>query len=256
MWRRGLLYSEEDSFLNTVNANCGPVLTRFTCCTYYALTGQIQKYCEEFINLGDGLVSFCENSGYGSSQRLSITHNEEYNLLHSYKYPHSHGNRILSIQTPGKEFVFVHNPVKMKIDLTILKNSIDFVITIPIKNVIGSNNSTPGFYKSENVYGDHRTLDSIIQPKGEEGIDMVLVELLDETSSKVLSTRYFSYYSTLVVPPLPNELVDIDSKFDRGKGHFSRGFLHKVAKDYIEFVMEAFEASNVSVMNVRNVKIG
>merc|ERR1712157_10921 len=32
--------SEVNSFMNGVNTNVGPVLRRFTCCTFYALTGQ------------------------------------------------------------------------------------------------------------------------------------------------------------------------------------------------------------------------
>merc|ERR1712029_861125 len=111
----------------------GEVNTRYTCCTYLALTGAYPDYCQRF-EFGEGLVSYCkkDHQGYGVSydrDRLRIDN--------------AH---------PDAKYVLVPQPATLVMDLS--------AQTYMYESALGG--GTPKVYKRRRFMGDYADLDDAI----------------------------------------------------------------------------------------------
>lgn len=91
----GNFYVGEASFMQELSNPFGEVNTRYTCCTYLALTGGFPTYCNRF-EFGDGLEAYCMNDyqQYGTYTTEQINYTVE-----------------------GGKYVMMKNPAILTIDL-------------------------------------------------------------------------------------------------------------------------------------------
>jgi hypothetical protein len=91
----GNYYVGEPSFMQYLSNPFGEVNTRFTCCTYLALTGSFPSYCDRF-EFGDGLEAYCKKDyqNYGTYSTEQINYRNE-----------------------GGKYVLIKNPAILTLDL-------------------------------------------------------------------------------------------------------------------------------------------
>ena len=209
--------SEKNSFMNALNKNVGPVLLRYTCCTYYALTGSTPQYCVQFLyGIGRPLIEYCEDSGYrrrksyGASYRVS-----SYNDLNTLP------PILPTIETPNSQYVEVLKPHVYILDVTQLNNE-----TSSKPNQIeefGSKDKTydeptlpAGYYHKKKVYGDftihdvqNRRLSSHQkQHNHDDKIFAVIIKFKGGQKKRL----YFSKFETFVIPPFSNGNMETDDR--------------------------------------------
>lgn len=167
--------------MNGLNKNVGPVLRRFTCCTFYALFSETPQYCNEFTTLGMGLTTFCEASGYQPASTRTI-------------FGKSGQSKSLDIiKTPSKSFIFLITPMRLNMDLSQLSNSASIRIQLDGKQL------SSGYYDKSLVDGDYMSLDDVESDISE----VIQVDFLNEITETTLSTKYFSIYDKISGPPMP-----------------------------------------------------
>jgi len=123
----------------TLNTNVGPVLWRFTCCTFYTLASNAPDYCDEFLNAGDGLINFCTNNEYSPAGSVPT----------GIQVDHA------TITTPIGSFVYVVRPTNFIVYISSLGSSAKSgYVTVTAADIQGWTSSESGTYASAQVYGD------------------------------------------------------------------------------------------------------
>ena len=191
---------ESNSFMQALNYNVGPVLTRYTCCTYYALTGTIPPYCNEFIDKGMGLFAYCAFSGYSSGSGVSL-------LTQGQKSGRT------SFETPSGQKIYLANPAKIPVrvkDIEASTNEMinDIMISSTVEGIEASSNEIfndimssspqhlkPGFYASSLLDGERDDIEYMVHVK---------VKFFTGEVKKM----YFSKFDVVSVPPSDRDGVD------------------------------------------------
>lgn len=172
--------SEKKSFMNDNIANVGPVLRRFTCCTYYAITGQAPSYCDDLVNLGDGLYKFCENSGYSPALSQVAAAQSQY--------------KKSIISTPSGTFTYISHPFQFIIAISSFKENNTYFATFA--QLQGKKKLPAGFYGSNMIYGDQLTPERATKLAKNECIKVDI-----QFESGIIDTRYYLTTTTLHAPP-------------------------------------------------------
>lgn len=88
--KNGEYFVPGSTFMNLLDEPFGEVNTRYTCCTFLALTKGVPSYCDRF-EFGSGLVEYCKNDyqGYGlpyseDEQRSEVINGRGKYILISY----------------------------------------------------------------------------------------------------------------------------------------------------------------------------
>ena len=164
--------------MRALNYNVGPVLTRYTCCTYYAITGTVPPYCNEFINKGMGLYTYCSSSGYSPDASLLAQ---------------GQGLGKTSFETPGGQKIYIANPAEISINVENIEASTDETF----KDAMPSSpqHLQPAFYPSSVLDGENDNIEYMVQIK----VTFVSGEV------KVF---HFSKFDVVSVPPSENDGVD------------------------------------------------
>lgn len=136
---------ESNSFMKALNYNVGPVLTRYTCCSYYALTGTIPPYCNEFIEKGMGLYTYCGSSGYSPDSSLLAEGQD---------------TEKRSFETPGGKKIYIANPAEISLDVNDIETSSNEVFT----ETTSSHHLKPSFYASSLLDGEN-DIEDMLQVK-------------------------------------------------------------------------------------------
>jgi hypothetical protein len=218
--------SEENSFMLNLNTNVGPVLRRFTCCTFYALTSNAPDYCDEFLNAGDGLINYCTKNGYTPAVSAVSTRTQV--------------DRA-TITTPTGTFVYVVRPMKFFVDVTWLGSSAKSgSVIVTAADIQGGTSSESGYYASTQVYGDFNNAKDAVDGSSDAYIQ---AEILFESGN--VETRFYASYTTLFAPPF----LDEDSSESAGMKAV------KVPKSSIEIMMEKNVYSHINQITVNHVDI-
>ena len=98
--QNGNYFVGENSFMRELGAPMGHVNTRYTCCTFLALTKGVPNYCQQY-DFGDGLLDYCQNDhqGYGGSEVYV-----------------ANGRSVVDNSIHGK-YIVATKPVRLTIDL-------------------------------------------------------------------------------------------------------------------------------------------
>jgi len=160
---------ESNSFMKALNYNVGPVLTRYTCCTYYALTGTIPPYCNGFIDKGMGLYAYCGSSGYSPDSSLLAEGQD---------------TEKRSFETPGGKKIYIANPAEISLDVNDIETSSNEIFT----DKTSSQHLKPSFYASSLLDGETYDIEDMLQVK----VTFVSEEVKD---------FYVSRFDVVDVPP-------------------------------------------------------
>jgi hypothetical protein len=190
--------SEPNSFMKALNYNVGPVLERYTCCTYYSLSGSIPPYCNKFLSIGMGLYNYCDARGYVPDPAAILAKSSSQTDNNTTR------NNIQksSITTPGGHFIFVTNPIKVVLSVSgALKSHSSIFRSKTAKQIkptyqyqVESN-----YFISTSLYGEDREMATTT------GTEMIEVRITFESGkSKIM---YFSRFDLIAVPPSDSEEV-------------------------------------------------
>lgn len=177
--------SETNSFMKKLNYNVGPVLKRYTCCSYLALTQSIPSYCNEFLNKGLGLYTYCTKSGYIADGSTAVNESGE-----------SFEER--SITLPTGRYFYVENPIRM-------------VLKVKDIDALSPNNSyiTPiykyaeaGFFVSTSLEGEN------IDNNASTLKNTVKVSITYNGTHDSPTVLYFNLLESIAVPPSTTAGVD------------------------------------------------
>lgn len=145
--------SKDNSFMKALNTRVGPVLLRYTCCTFYSLTDSIPPYCDKFLNVGMGLYSYCDASGYAPDPSIALT---KASLSSTEDKEGSLVIKKTSISTPGGQLIYVSNPIKVILSVIDIEASLkDQFRSIFVKNNPTQHKLKPGYYHSSILYGEN-----------------------------------------------------------------------------------------------------
>lgn len=194
---QGGKYYSASSFMWYLNSPVGEVNSRFTCCTYIALTKKIPSYCDKF-EFGEGLLSYCKRDyqGYG----------DIYETVNIGREP------------GDEEYLFRVKYVSVVRPMVILINVEDNTFTCLEKHDIGSKP-----YRRRQVFGDYH---NSIAAKNAGATEVLEVTITFGSGLK--QEMMFNPSLEIHVPPGEDKLVtralanyapsDLEIVVDGGKG--------------------------------------
>ena len=168
--KNGDYFVPGSTFMQYLDEPFGEVNTRFTCCTFLALTGGTPSYCDRF-EFGKGLVEYCKND------------HQDYGLSYD-KDNQERANEIDSLIS-GK-YVLVANPATLILNVTGDTFTYD-------SDMEGEG---PKLFRKRKYSGDYPNLSSVIEV-GANSVKRLTIEF-DSGKEQVL---YFSPTETVDMPP-------------------------------------------------------
>ena len=178
--RNGDFFVPGVTFMQYLNEPFGEVNTRYTCCTFLALTGGTPTYCDRF-EFGPGLLDYCKNDYQGYGQIYDI----EDNL-----------RAFAEEAIPGK-YVLVSEAAVLLLNMTDDSFSYD-------SDMEGEG---PKLFIRRKRYGDYSSLGSVIKA-GVSNVKQLKIEF-DSGTERYL---YFDQSERVDMPPNNgSESVSIDS---------------------------------------------
>jgi hypothetical protein len=177
--RNGDFFVPGVTFMQYLNEPFGEVNTRYTCCTFLALTGGTPTYCDRF-EFGPGLLDYCKNDYQGYGQIYDI----ENNL-----------GAFAEEAIPGK-YVLVAEAAVLLLNMT----DDSFFYDSDMEG------EGPKLFIRRNRYGDYSSLDSVIKA-GVSDVKQLKIEF-DSGTERYL---YFDQSERVDMPPNNgSESVSID----------------------------------------------
>lgn len=160
----GNYYVGEQSFMQYLSNPFGEVNTRFTCCTYRALTGSFPSYCDRF-EFGEGLEAYCKKDyqNYGINSIEQIDYRNE-----------------------GGKYVLMKNPALLTIDV----QNETFRYESP------KTGTGPRLIRRKSYFGDYINLSSALHA-GVRNVQKIVI-LFDSGKKE---TNYYDRREFIDIPP-------------------------------------------------------
>lgn len=169
--RNGEFYIPGKTFMQFLDEPFGEVNTRFTCCTFLALTGGTPGYCDRF-EFGSGLLNYCKNDYQGYGQIYDDNNNN--------------GRTDLELTTDSVKYVLVADAATLIFNT--LENNFAYDSDM--------NGEGPKLFKRRAVYGDYPNMRAVI----DAGVTKVKKLTVEYDSGKKRS-RYYDHSELVDVPP-------------------------------------------------------
>mmetsp|Transcript_4828 Transcript_4828/g.6773 ORF Transcript_4828/g.6773 Transcript_4828/m.6773 type:complete len:548 (+) Transcript_4828:140-1783(+) len=205
--QNGSYFVGERSFMQYLDSPFGEVNTRYTCCTFLALTGSYPSYCERY-EFGVGLVSYCsqDHQGYGT--------------------PYDRDG-LRSVDTISEaKYTIVIQPATLLLDLSL--NTYVYE-----SNMEGS---VPKLFKRRKYMGDFADFEAVLH----EGADEV-IKITIEFESGEKYPLYFSVLEALESPP------SIDSEFQGNSIDANVATFLEIVVDARKGVVVGIDMKNITI---------
>jgi IgA Peptidase M64. len=170
--RNGEFYIPGKTFMQFLDEPFGEVNTRYTCCTFLALTGGTPSYCDRF-EFGSGLLEYCKNDYQGYGQIYDDNNN-------------NYGRTDVDITRDSVKYVLVADAA------TLIFNTVQKTFGYDSD----MNGEGPKLFKRRTVYGDYANMRAVI----DAGVKKVK-ELIVEYESGKKRSRYYDESELVDVPP-------------------------------------------------------
>lgn len=170
--QNGEFYVPGRTFMQYLNEPFGEVNTRFTCCTFLALTGGTPTYCDRF-EFGSGLLDYCKKDYQGYGQ--------------IYDNDNSIGRTDLELSADSGKYVLVPDAATLIFDIA----SKTFIYDSDM-NGLG-----PKLFRRRKVYGDYANLRKVV----DAGATQVKKLILEFDSGKKRSL-YYDVLERVDMPPI------------------------------------------------------